>query len=96
MRVDPGLVDRRPPFAVLRPPDVVAVAVPLYRAHDAVEPNRPDGEEEVKELKSLLVTFVDLLLTAALHAVLRLPLLPVDIFTRWTLVQLVAHLQPDG
>lgn len=77
---------------MLRAADVLSLAVPLHRPHDAVETDWADGEEEVEELEALLLSLVDVLLAAALHAVLRLSLLAVEVVTWRSLVQLVAHL----
>lgn len=87
------VVDERQTVALLRPPNVVAVALPVHRPHDPVEPDWPNREEEVKEFRPLLVPVVDVLLAAALHAVLRLSLLAVDVVAWWALLQLLPHFQ---
>lgn len=87
------VVDERQAVALLRPPNVVAVPLALHRPHDPVKADGSDWKEEVDEFRALLVPVVDVLLPAALHPVLRLPLLAVDVIPWRSFVQLVPHLQ---
>lgn len=85
------LAHQTPPL--LLPPDIVAVRLPLYCTHEPLEADRADRKEYVKDLRALLVRVVDVLLAAALHPVLRVSLLTIDLVTGRALVQVVTVLQ---